>query len=82
MFDAILDCLDACLIIFDRMHVVCHIFILTLMFYDSTLTLSYDQTFLFDMLFFLSHLAYLGIHDQPFNCHVSLNLVSRDLFKA
>ena len=36
MFDAILDCLDARLIISYRMHVVCHISILTLMFYDST----------------------------------------------
>ena len=29
MFDAIIDCLDACLIIFDKIHVMCHIFKLT-----------------------------------------------------
>ena len=65
MFDAILDCLDACLIISNRMHIVCHISILTFMFHDSaweaiqvrTLILSNDQTFLFGKLFFWNHLS-------------------------
>ena len=71
MFDAILDCPDACLIIFDRMHIVCHISLLTFMFHDSaweavqvrTLTLFYDKTFLLDILFFFKKktLAYLVI---------------------
>ena len=40
------------------------------------------------ILFFIWHasfeitLAYLGIHNQLINCHISLNLTSRDLFKA
>ena len=29
MFDAIIDCLDVCLIIFDKIHIMCHIFKLT-----------------------------------------------------
>ena len=46
------------------------------------LTLFNCDLILFDMLYFWNHLAYLGIHDRPFNCHASLNLVSRDLFRA
>ena len=73
-----------------KMHVMCHMFKLTFMFYDSawevvqvcTLTLFYGNLILFGMLFFKITLVYLGIHDQPFNCHASLNLVSRDLFRA
>ena len=30
LFDAILDCLNACLIILDKMHVMCHTFELTI----------------------------------------------------
>ena len=60
------------------------------MFYDSawevvqvcTLTLFYGNLILFGMLFFEITLVYLGIRDQPFNGHASLNLVSRDLFRA
>ena len=36
MFDSIIECLDVCLICYDKIHVVCYIFVLTLMFYDST----------------------------------------------
>ena len=35
MFDFILGCLDIYLICFDKIHVVCCIFVLTLMSYDS-----------------------------------------------
>ena len=60
------------------------------MFYDSawevvqvcTLTLFYGNLILFGMLFFEITVVYLSIRDQPFNGHASLNLVSRDLFRA
>ena len=60
---------DDCLIIFDKMHVVWCISILTFMFYDSawetvqvrTLTLLYGNLILFGMLFFEITLVYLDI---------------------
>ena len=35
MFDVILGCLDVYLICFDEIYVVCYIYVLTLMSYDS-----------------------------------------------
>ena len=69
---------------------MCHMFKQTFMFYDSawevvqvcTLTLFYGNLILFGMLFVEITLVYPGIRDQPFNGHASLNLVSRDLFRA
>ena len=60
------------------------------MFYDSTweavqvrtLTLLYRDLILFDMLFFEITLVYLGTINQPINFHISLNLVSKDLYRV
>ena len=90
ILDMILRCLDVCLICLDKTHVMFYISILTLMFYDSawetvqvhTLILIYCDLILFGRLFFEITLAYLGIHDQLVNCHISLNLVNRDLCRA
>ena len=76
------------------MHVVYYISILTLMFYDSAweVVQVHIQTFLCNCdlisVFFFWYasieitLAYLGIYNQPINCLISLNLVSRDLCRV
>ena len=61
IFDVILGCLDICLICLNKTNVVCYISTLTFMFCDGawevvqvrTLTLSYNQIFLLNMLFYL-----------------------------
>ena len=71
IFDVILGCLDVCLTCLDKIHVVCYISILTLIFCDSaweavrvrTLTLLYCDLILFSMQFFRNHLAYPGIYN-------------------